>query len=332
MHRWLLLLSGLALSAAVSAGGSNYGVTPGAREPSGKISEWPLPTPKFGLDPSVAPDGSIYVTERSANKIARFDPATQTFKEWDLPADTNPHGIMPDREGRIWFTGNGNGSLGLLDPASGKVTFFKTPSGGGAPHTLVLGDNGDIWFTGQTGNYVARFERTPDGKTGKITEYKMPGSPYGLAIDNKGNVWVCRYSADKLGKLDTKTGKITELNLGAGARPRHIAAAPDGSLWVTLYGRGKLARIDPAANKVTGEFALPAGRNAGPYSVNVDAAGKVWANEIESDSVVRFDPENGTMRVFNLPSKDVGIRKAVIDAQGRYWYLGSHNGRLGVIE
>ena len=23
---------------------------------------------------------------------------------------------------------------------------------------------------------------------------------------------------------------------------------------------------------------------------------------------------------------------AIVDAQGRYWYMGSHNGRLGVIE
>lgn len=332
MKRLLVVLFGFAVSTPVSAGDSNYGVTPGAREPSGKISEWQVPAPKFARDPSVAPDGSIYITVMSGNKIARFDPATQTFNEWEMPAGTNPYGVMPDREGRVWFTGNGNGSLGLLDPASGKVSLFKTPSGGGSPNTLVLGDNGDIWFTGQSGNYVARFERTADGRTGKITEYKMPGGPYGLAIDKQGNVWVCRYSADKLGKLDPKTGKITELSTGAGSRPRNIATAPDGSLWVTLYGKGKLVRVDPLASKITGEFALPSGPNAGPYSVNVDAAGKVWANEIESDSVVRYDPENGTMRVFNLPSKNVGIRKAVIDAQGRYWYMGSHNGRLGVIE
>jgi virginiamycin B lyase len=36
--------------------------------------------------------------------------------------------------------------------------------------------------------------------------------------------------------------------------------------------------------------------------------------------------------VFNLPSQNVGIRNAVVDAQGRYWYIGSHNGRLGMIE
>jgi virginiamycin B lyase len=212
------------------------------------------------------------------------------------------------------------------------VTASKTPSGAGGPHTLAAGVSGDIWFTGQSGNYLARFEPAQDGKPGRLTEIKLPGEPQGLVLDRQGNVWVCRYGADKLGKFDPKTGKLSELNLGAGSRPRRIALAPDGSLWVTLYGKGTLAHVDPVTNKLLREYALPAGPHAGPYSVAVDAGGKVWVNEIESDSVVRFDPVDGTMRVFNLPSKGVGIRQAAIDAQGRYWYVGSHNGQLGVIE
>jgi virginiamycin B lyase len=38
------------------------------------------------------------------------------------------------------------------------------------------------------------------------------------------------------------------------------------------------------------------------------------------------------MKVVNLPSKNAGIRKMIVDARGRLWYMGSHNGRLGVIE
>jgi virginiamycin B lyase len=64
----------------------------------------------------------------------------------------------------------------------------------------------------------------------------------------------------------------------------------------------------------------------------VDGSGRVWVNEINTDTVTLLDPSSGKLRVFNLPSDNVGIRKAVIDAQGRYWYMGSHNGRLGVIE
>jgi len=332
MKPLLLVILGLVYGAAALGGGSNSAVVPGAREPAGKVSEWPLPTARFASDVTVAPDGSIFIAVASGNRIARFDPVKQVFKEWELPTGTTPYGLLSDREGRIWFSGNGNGTIGMLEPASGKIRQFKTPSGAGGPHTLVLDAGGDIWLTGQGGNYLARLERGQDGKSDRITDYKMPGGPIGLAVDAQGRIWVCRYGADRLGIFDPKTGKLGELALGTGSRPRHIAAAPDGSLWVTLYGKGRLAQIDPVANKVLGEYTLPAGPNAGPYAVTVDAAGKVWVNEIESDSVVRFDPTDGTMRVFNLPSKNAGIRNAVVDAQGRYWYIGSHNGRLGMIE
>ena len=77
---------------------------------------------------------------------------------------------------------------------------------------------------------------------------------------------------------------------------------------------------------------MPAGRGGGPYAVTVDAAGRVWANEIDTDTVAILDPKTEAFRVIALPSKNTGIRKAIVDAQGRFWYMGSHNGRLGVIE
>ena len=51
-----------------------------------------------------------------------------------------------------------------------------------------------------------------------------------------------------------------------------------------------------------------------------------------TDTVAMLDPATLQFRVFKLPSSGVGIRKAIVDGQGRYWYMGSHNGRLGVIE
>ena len=77
---------------------------------------------------------------------------------------------------------------------------------------------------------------------------------------------------------------------------------------------------------------MPAGTAGGPYAVTVDAKGRVWANEIQTDTVAMLDPATLQFRVFKLPSSGVGIRKAIVDGQGRYWYMGSHNGRLGVIE
>lgn len=120
------LLFGSAMALAVLtagpaiAGGSNYGIVAGALpEVVGKVSEWPVPTPKFARDPAPGPDGNIYVTVMSGNRIARFDPTTHAFTEWDLPDGARPHGLLVDHDGIVWYTGNGNGShngqLGMIE-------------------------------------------------------------------------------------------------------------------------------------------------------------------------------------------------------------------------
>ena len=318
-----------ALSGPVISGGSNYGIAPGRHaEFIGKVSEWPVPTPQFARDPAPGPDGNIYITVMSGNKIARFDTQSQTFNEWVMPQGTRPHGLLVDRRGMVWYTGNGNGVIGRLDTATGKVAEFRTSSGGSGPHTLVISDDqSTIWFTMQSSGKIGRL----DVKSGKITEYNSSGGPYGIALDKAGNVWWCRMGDDKLGRLDPATGRISELATGPRSMPRRMAVAPDGMLWVTYYGNGKLAKVDPQAMKVVREYQLPGG-DAGPYAVNVDGGGIVWVNEISTDTVVRFNPASEEMRVVKLPSRDVGIRKMSVDAGGRLWYMGSHNGRLGMVE
>src|SRR5213594_434481 len=164
------ILVGLLLvtTGAAWAGGSNYGVTPGSRpQVAGKISEWPVPTPKFARDPAPGPDGNIYITVMQGDRIARFDTKTQKFNEWDLPSGAHPHGLVVDKEGKVWYTGNGNGTIGELDPATGRFGKHRPPPEG-SPHTLVIDDSGVIWFTSQSG-YVGRLDRS----SGKITDLYM---------------------------------------------------------------------------------------------------------------------------------------------------------------
>lgn len=318
----LALISPLAL-----AGGSHYGTPAGipARF-SGQVSEWPVPTPAFARDPAVAPDGALFIAVMAGNKVARFDPASQAFKEWDLPPKHHPHGLLVDRKGIVWTTGNGNGTIGRLDPATGAMREFPAPTRDGGPHTLVISDDGStIWFTLQSGDRIGRL----DTASGKITEYSTSGGPYGITLDRQGRVWFCRMGDDRLGILDPATGKLAELALPEGSRPRRMATAPDGSVWATLYGHNKLVQVDPAARRVVREVALPTGLRGGAYAVTVDGAGTVWANEIRSDSVVRFEPKRGELTVVKLPTPGAGIRKMIVDAQGQLWYMGSQNGRLG---
>jgi virginiamycin B lyase len=324
-----LLLPGLVLVAAtVQAGGSSYGVAPGAlAQVQGVVNEWPVPTPKFARDPAPGPDGAIYIAVMRGNRIARFDPRERSFTEWELPPGAQPHGLVVDEQGIVWYTGHGNDTIGRLDPATGKVSSYAVP-GGGRPHTVVLDPRGALWFTLQGGHRIGRLDRA----SGEIRTWQTSGGPYGIAIDRTGFVWFCRLSGDMLGRLDPATGQIDDLPTGDGSAPRRMAVGPDGMLWVTAYGDGRLLKVDPEARRVVKAYPMPAGANGGPYAVTVDAAGRVWANEIRHDTVALFDPQRETFRVIDLPSQNVGIRKAIIDGEGRYWYMGSHNGRLGVIE
>ena len=79
-------------------------------------------------------------------------------------------------------------------------------------------------------------------------------------------------------------------------------------------------------------YAMPAGPQGNPYAVTVDGAGKVWANEISVDTVSLLDPLTGKFQVFSLPTSNEGIRKMIVDAKGRLWYMGSHSGKLGVVQ
>jgi virginiamycin B lyase len=326
-----ILLSLLTLLPALAmAGGSNYTVSSGISQPNGKVSEWQVPTPKFARDPAPAPDGRIYIAVMHGNKLARFDPATQKFDEWDLPDGTQPHGLVVDEKGTVWMTGNGNGTLLEIPFSNGqpaRMVAHKTPSGG-SPHTIIFDGRNALWFTNQSADKVTRFDRT----TGKMTEFDTRDGPYGLAMDRDGNVWFCQASGRRVGRIDAKSGRVTELDLGNGSLPRRIAAAPDNTLWVARYGDGKLTHIDAATGKVIKSYDMPAGARGSPYAVTVDGAGKVWANEIATDTVALFDPANEKFRVFALPTKNEGIRKMIVDAKGRLWYMGSHSGKLGVVE
>ena len=316
------------LACDVLAGGSNGSVRPGTRVVAGTVSEWPVPTHKYARDPAIGPDGNIYFAVRAGNKIARFDPKTKRFNEWDVPAGMQPRGLVVASDNKVIFGGAGNSAIGELDPVTGKLRLQQLTEPNCDPYTLVFDAEGNVWFTERNTAKLAKLERA----SGKLTDYPIGEKPYALSVDKRGIIWVTRRDADLIVRFDPKSLQTTELKMGKGSQPRRTALAPDGSLWVSLYGVGKLAKIDTAANRVVKEYDLPGGPNAGPYAVNTDADGRVWVSEIQTNSVTLLDPRSGVMKVFKLPTRDTGIRKAAIDAEGRYWYVGSHAGLLGVIE
>ncbi|HQW67912.1 MAG TPA: hypothetical protein PLJ23_12780, partial [Gemmatimonadales bacterium] len=81
------------------------------------FDEWEVPYERSRpRDPYVAPDGSVFFVGQVGNYIARLDQKSGQFTRFEIDPGTNPHNLIIDRRGMVWYAGNRNGMIGRLDP------------------------------------------------------------------------------------------------------------------------------------------------------------------------------------------------------------------------
>src|SRR5215212_6328043 len=66
---------------------------------------------------------------------------TELFR---VPNGAHPHDVAPASDGGVWYTDQGNSTLGWLDPATKDVREVILPAGS-APHGVVTGPDGAAW-------------------------------------------------------------------------------------------------------------------------------------------------------------------------------------------
>jgi virginiamycin B lyase len=294
------------------------------------IEEWTVPRDSFPHDPAVAPDGSIWYTGQRANTLGRLNPATASVTEYPLPTPgSGPHGLVADSAGNIWYTGNAARHIGRLDPTTGEVLEFPMPDEGARdPHTPILDAAGTLWFTVQNGNFVGRLDPASGSVT--LVPSRTPNSrPYGIVLDSKGQPFFDLFGTNRIGTIDRETLEIVEYILPAGARPRRIAVTPDDVIWYTDYERGFLGRLDPRTGEVT-EFASPGGRTSRPYGMTSTSDGAIWYSEsgVQPNTIVRFDPADGSTQSWPIPSGGGIVRHMVTSPNDDVWLACSGVDRL----
>jgi virginiamycin B lyase len=237
-----------------------------------------------------------------------------------------------DQQGMVWYAGNGNGHIGKLDPATGKITKYPMPNPDARdPHTLIFDQKGDIWFTAQQSNYVGRL-RTATGKVDLIQVPSGNARPYGIEVDSKGRPWFNQFGNEKIAMIDPATLKIHEHSLpNDRSRTRRIAITSDDRIWYVDYSRGYLGRFDPAGGQFK-EWALPGGTSALPYAMAVDSRDRLWMVETGSqpNRLVGFDPK--TEKFFGvtpIPSGAGTVRHMVYDKRSGQIWFGTDNNTIG---
>ncbi|HWH06574.1 MAG TPA: hypothetical protein VNT23_09085, partial [Gaiellaceae bacterium] len=295
------------------------------------------------------------------------------FQEWDvrgnrsLPRGVHPHDIWPAGDGTVWYTGQFNGTMGRLDPATGR--YREIPLGSGAsPHGVIADAAGNGWITDQGLNAIVRVDRV----TEQVTVYPIPAAnsapntatfdrrgvlwftgyggwygrldpadgrvevwpaprgfgPYGIDTAPSGDVWFVSLDGGYLARVDPQTAALTVYDPPTpNAGTRRVWADSQGRLWVTESNARKLAMYDPAAARWR-EWNLPAGANASPYAVWVDGQDKVWVTDFGTNALLRFDPATERFETFPYPSVNSLVRQ-IVGADGVLW--GAASGRDKIV-
>lgn len=231
----------------------------------------------------IDPEQNIWIGQRLERRYLRFDPrkeeVTGVYDDAKfVRVDTN-RGVVLGLEAqlnlatgeirRYHFNGlidgygngygidsNGVGYKGgwtsdsvirVLNPQTGEVTNYPTPTPEAAPRRVSLGSDGNIWFGEWRGGKIGKL----DLKTKKITEYDMP-DPFAAIyqadmspVDH--SVWSYDWLDDCEVRLDPNTGEVTQYPMPTldveSRRTAFDPAAPTPTVWIHGAGTGQLIRI-----------------------------------------------------------------------------------------
>ncbi len=130
-----------------------------------------------------------------------------------------------------------------------------------------------------------------------------------------GRAWVTNPDHGSVSLVDAAThARLAEIELGEGARPRTLAAAPDGSVWVTT--RDGITILDGADGHVLEAVAL--GRGAEPYGLLFAPDGRRAYAALEArGEVVALDPATRAVVGTVVLGRGTPVRGLAITGDGR---------------
>lgn len=248
-----------------------------------------------------------------ANQMTAPRPA---IEEYPLPAGTHPHDVAPATDGGVWYTAQGAGKLGWLDPESGEIR--EIPLGAGSrPHGVIVGPDGAPWITDGGLNAIVRV----DPATDKVQRFDLPADRSAAnlntaAFDGNGVLWFTGQNGI-YGRLAPATGEMTVFDAPRGRGPYGIDATPSGDIYYASLAGSHIAQIDTATGEAT--VLEPPTPNQGARRVWSDSAGRIWVSEWNAGQVARYDPTNGSWREWPLPGDNAHAYAVYVAEDDLVW-------------
>ncbi|QUC65053.1 lyase [Nitrosopumilus sp. K4] len=224
-------------------------------------------------------DGNVWFAQTNTGKVAKFDPKTEIFSEYENPSwpkggRSMMWGIDFSPDGYVWFTDEAYDSLWRFSPETQKYQRVAYPSEGNSlPQRLQI-DGSQIIVNDFTGNKVTFLDPT---QTGEDLNYLSLPSPVDnsvtgdFAVDRDDNLWYTNWLFQESGVLVKydHTGfqksvanseedslplfdfiEIFELPDSV-LTPNGAVVSPDGRVWLADTSSSHFFSFDPQTEQFT---------------------------------------------------------------------------------
>ncbi len=242
--------------------------------------------------------------------------AEDRVQVFDLPAGAHPHDVAPAPDGKVWYTAQAQGALGILDPSTGAIE--QVPLGdGSAPHGVIAGPDGKAWITDGGQNAIVSFE--PGAR--KVTVHPLPDDAgYAnlntAAFDGQGILWFTGQSGF-YGRLDPASGEMRVFQAPKGRGPYGITATPAGEIYFASLAGSYVGHVDTKTGAAT--VIEPPTPRQGARRVWADSKGQIWVSEWNAGQVSRYTPSTGAWRSWRLPGAAPRTYAVYVDDRDIVW-------------
>ncbi len=139
----------------------------------------------------------------------------------------------------------------------------------------------------------------------QIQEYEVPtpsSRPHDPALAPDGSLWYTGQRANKLGRLDPKTGEFREYPLKTpNSAPHGLVADKDGNIWFTAISGGYVGKLNPETGAIA-EYRPDDGSEIDPHTPVFDHDGILWFTNEETNYIGRLDPKTGKIILAKVPT------------------------------
>lgn len=207
-----------------------------------------------------------------------------------------------------------------------EITEWQVPWENARPRDPWRGPDGNVWFVGQTGDYVARLD--PDNGTFSRIELQEGAGPHTVIVNDAG-VWYAGNRVQHIGRIDPETFEKEIIPLpGEGTRDPHtMDFTSNDDIWFTAQHANQVGFLDRASREIMlYDLETPRAR---PYGLVVDENDRPWIALFGTNRLATVDPVTREIEEIALPREEARPRRLDVTADGMVWYVDFVEGYLG---